>query len=80
MTATIRRVPRARGDLTADQQRAITRARTKADKSQARAEQDAAEYRAAVVQALDEGASFAMLAEFTGHSTNTLQAWKKAAK
>lgn len=73
MTATIRRVPRARGDLTADQQRRLTRLRDKRDAAEA-------EYRAAVVQALDEGASFAMLAEFTGHSTNTLQAWKKASR
>lgn len=72
MTATIRRMPRARGDLTPDQQRRLTRLRDKRDTAEA-------DYRAAVVQALNEGASFAMLAEFTGHSTNTLQAWKKAA-
>lgn len=73
MTATIRRVPRPRGDLTPDQQRRLTRLRDKRDTAEA-------EYRAAVVQALNEGVSFAMLAEFTGHSTNTLQAWKKVAR
>lgn len=72
MTATIRRVPRPRGDLTPEQQRRLTRLRDKRDAAEA-------DYRAAVVQALTDGASFAMLAEFTGHSTNTLQAWKRAA-
>lgn len=72
MTATIRPMSRPRGDLTPDQQRRLTRLRDKRDAAEA-------DYRAAVVQALEDGASFAMLAEFTGHSTNTLQAWKRAA-
>lgn len=72
-SGTVRRVPRPRGDLTPDQQRRLARLRDKRDAAEA-------EYRTAVVQALNEGASFVMLAEFTGHSTNTLQAWKRAAK
>lgn len=72
MTATIRRVARPRGELTAEQQRRLTRLQGKADAG-------VAEYRAAVVETLNEGASFAEVAAFTGHSTNTLQAWKKAA-
>lgn len=65
--------PRPRGDLTPAQQRTLARLRERIDKADA-------DYRAAVVQALDEGASFAQVAAFTGHSTNTLQAWKRAAK
>lgn len=65
--------PRPRGDLTPTQQRTLARLRDKRDAAEA-------DYRAAVVQALDEGASFAQVAAFTGHSTNTLQAWKRAAK
>jgi hypothetical protein len=66
-------MPRPRGDLTPDQQRTLTRLRDKRDAIEA-------DYRAAVVQALNDGASFAQMAEFTGHSTNTLQAWKRAAR
>lgn len=73
MTATIRRMGRPRGDLTPDQQRRLTRLRDKRDAAEA-------DYRAAVVQALEDGASFLRMSEFTGHSTNTLQAWKKAAR
>ena len=36
-------------------------------------------YRAAVVDALVEGASFAEVAKATGLSTNTLQRWKREA-
>lgn len=36
-------------------------------------------YRARVVQALGEGASFAEVSKFTGLSTNTLQRWKREA-
>ena len=71
MTATIRRMPRPRGDLTPEQQRRLARLRDKQDAA-------VAEYRAAVVEALEAGVSFAMMAQFTGHSTNTLQAWKRA--
>lgn len=63
---------RPKGYMSSDQQRRLSRLRD---------EQEAAEadYRAAVVQALEDGASFLRMAEFTGHSTNTLQAWKRAA-
>lgn len=72
MTATIPRMPRPRGDLTPDQQRRLTRLRDKRDTAEA-------DYRAAVVQALEDGVPFLRMSEFTGHSTNTLQAWKRAA-
>lgn len=70
VTATIRRVARARGSLSAAQERRLT---TAADK-RAKAETD---YRAECVAALAEGASFSELAAFTGLSTNTLQRWKR---
>lgn len=73
MPATIRRVSRPPQDLTVAQEKAIERAGEKRAKAEA-------DYRAAVVQAHREGASFAKLAEFTGHSTQTLQKWNREAQ
>ena len=72
MTATIPRVPRPRGSLTPAQERRLTAAAEK----RAKAENT---YRAEVLAALAEGASFAEVAAFTGLSTNTLQRWKREA-
>lgn len=70
--ATVRRVPRPRGFLTSAQERRLTTAAEK----RAKAESD---YRAVVLGALAEGASFAEVAAFTGLSTNTIQRWKREA-
>lgn len=64
--------PRPRGSLTAAQQRRLTRSREKRDQAEA-------DHRAAVLDVLAEGASFLEVSEFTGHSTRTLQAWKRDA-
>jgi DNA-binding phage protein len=72
MTATIPRVPRARGTLTDEQLRQLARA---ADK-RATAEAD---YRATVLAVMAAGGSFSEVAKATGLSTNTLQRWKKEA-
>lgn len=73
MTTTIRPVPRPRGDLTPDQMRRLERLRAKRDAADA-------EYRAGVVEVLNEGASFTRVKEATGHSTRTLQDWKREAQ
>lgn len=70
--ATIRRVSRPRGELTAAQERRLTRAGEKAFNAEAA-------WRAEVVATLNEGASFAEVSKFTGLSTNTLQRWKREA-
>lgn len=70
--ATVRRVARPRGELNPTQER---RLKSSADR-RVKAE---AEYRAAVVKTLTEGASFSEVAAFTGLSTNTLQRWKREA-
>lgn len=70
--ATMRRVARPRGALSKEQQRRIQRAFSK----QAEAERA---YRAEVLAAMAEGASFAEMSTFTGLSTNTLQRWKREA-
>lgn len=72
MTATIRRVPRPRGELTPDQLRRFIRAENKVD-----AAKD--ELRRVVLSILAEGASFAEVSKATGLSTNTLQRWKREA-
>ena len=72
MTATIRRMARARGELTKEQREAIGWAKKERDQGEAR-------YRREVVRALAEGASFAEVAKHTGLSTNTLQRWKREA-
>lgn len=73
MTATIPRMPRARGSLDDAQLRRLTRAAEKRDAA------DAA-YRVEVVAVLAEGASFSEVARATGLSTNTLQRWKRDAQ
>lgn len=70
---TIQRVPRPRGELDPEQARRLERANEK------RHQADAA-YRAVVVALLDEGVSFAELSTATGHSTRTLQNWKREAR
>lgn len=70
MTDTIRRVARPRGELPADTKKRLERLRAKADTSEA-------DYRAAVIDAHRNGASFSTLRAELGHSTSTLQAWKK---
>lgn len=70
--ATIRRVSRARGELTPKQEKRLERA------AGLREFYDAA-YRAEVVEVLAEGASFAEVSKATGLSTNTLQRWKREA-
>jgi DNA-directed RNA polymerase specialized sigma24 family protein len=70
---TVARVARPRGELTPQQERRLARAAEKAA-----AAQDY--YRAEVVKALSEGASFVEVAKFTGLSTNTLQRWKREAR
>lgn len=64
--------PRARGELNSRQRRRIENA------AKALAASEAA-YRAAVLDALAEGASFAEMSQATGLSTNTLQRWKREA-
>lgn len=68
--ATIRRVSRPRGELTLEQLRRL-------EKAAARATDAEAAYRDEVVAVLSEGASFAEVSAATGHSTHTLQAWKR---
>ena len=70
--ATIRRVARPRGELTEAQMSLIKIAKDESDQAYEN-------YRARVVQALAEGASFAEVSKFTGLSTNTLQRWKRGA-
>lgn len=74
MTGTsVRRVSRPRGELTAEQLRNLKRLQKR--------ESDAtADYHAAIAKAKDEGASWAMLAESLGHSTESLQRWVKAVR
>lgn len=72
MTTTIRRVSRPRGELSAEQARRLERANEK------RVTADSA-YREVVVALLSEGVSFAELSAATGHSTRTLQNWKRDA-
>lgn len=72
MTATIGRVSRPRGVLPEPTRRQIERL------AKERAEVDA-NYRAVVVLALIDGASFAEVSKATGLSTNTLQRWKREA-
>lgn len=72
--ATIRPMaPRPRGALTDDQRRKI-------DKAAAAAEKAEAAHRAAVLEVMAEGASFAEVSKATGLSTNTLQRWKRDAE
>ena len=73
MTATIRRVSRPRGELTAQQQRRLDRAAEKRT-----AAEDA--YRAEVLAVMAEGGSFSEVSKATGLSTNTLQRWKREAR
>lgn len=79
MTATIRRVPRARGTLTDEQLRRLNRTRAKRDKAEAAHEDAKAAYRAEILKVLSEGGSFSEVHNATGVSTNTLQRWKKEA-
>lgn len=72
MTATVRRVPRARQSLDATQARRLDKA------AERRAEAEAT-YRAEVLAVLAE-TSFAVVSEATGLSTNTLQRWKREAQ
>ena len=72
MTATIRRVPRPRGELEAGEIRRAEKLRDQADGAQA-------EYRDYVVGLLAKGRSFAEVAKATWLCTNTLQRWKKEA-
>lgn len=72
MSATIRRVARPRGELTDAQKALLSALGASAQKIQE-------DYRAAVVYALDKGASFSEVSKFTGLSTNTLQRWKREA-
>lgn len=62
--------PRPRGDLTDAQRRKIDKAAKACDDAQAI-------YRAVVLAAMAEGASFAEVSKATGLSTNTLQRWKR---
>ena len=73
MTATIRPVPRPRGELDAARRKRLVRAAEKAS-----AAKD--DLRAEAVQALADGGSFAWVSKATGLSTNTLQRWKREAK
>lgn len=73
MTATIRRVSRPRGELTAAQSRRLARAAEKRDAAEAA-------YRAEVLAVMAEGGSFAEVSKATGLSTNTLQRWKRDAQ
>lgn len=72
MSATIRRVARPRGALTKEQARALQAAAKRVADEQAF-------YRASVLRALAEGASFSEVSKATGLSTNTLQRWKREA-
>lgn len=72
MSATIGRVSRPRGVPTPEQVERI-------EVHKAGSEQAQAHYRAVVVQALREGASFSEVSRLTGLSTNTLQRWKREA-
>lgn len=72
MSATIPRVPRPRGELTETQRQILRVARDESDEARAA-------YQAEVVNALEDGASFAEVSKFTGLSTNTLQRWKREA-
>lgn len=65
--------PRPSGSLTSAQERRLTLAAERRAKAEAT-------YRAEVVAALAEGASFSEVAAFTGLSTNTLQRWKREAR
>jgi uncharacterized protein YerC/ribosomal protein S27E len=71
-TATIGRVARPRGVLTEQQRMRLEALRIAADETQA-------DYRAAVVRTLAQGASFSEVSKATGLSTNTLQRWKREA-
>lgn len=71
--ATIPRVARSRGELTAAQVRRLDRLR-------ARRETAESDYRAGVLAVMTEGASFAEVSKATGLSTNTLQRWKREAR
>lgn len=74
MTATVGEVtPQHRGILTPEDQARITAA------LQAQRESDA-EVRAAVLAAVDHGASVRELAAFTQLSTNTISAWKRKSR
>lgn len=72
MSATIRRVARPRGVLTEQQRMRLESLRIAVDETQA-------DYRAAVVLTLAQGASFSEVSKATGLSTNTLQRWKREA-
>lgn len=61
---------RPRGVLTRQQLSDIDGAKKNLDRAEER-------YRAAVLNALREGASFAEVSKATGLSTNTLQRWKR---
>lgn len=71
MTATIRRVSRPRGELSPKTLKALSF-------YEQRRENAEANYREAVLAALDEG-SFSEVSKATGLSTNTLQRWKREA-
>lgn len=72
MTATIPRVPRQRGFLTATQERRLQRAAMKREAAESA-------YRAEVLAVMAEGGSFSEVSKATGLSTNTLQRWKREA-
>lgn len=74
-TATVRTVPRARQSLDDAQLRRLTRALERREKAKTAAE---TAYRTEVLAVLAES-SFAVVAEATGLSTNTLQRWKREA-
>lgn len=72
MKATIRAVSRPRGELDDDRRQALVEYAENAGRAKG-------ELRAAALQALADGGSFAWVAEATGLSTNTLQRWKREA-
>lgn len=74
-TATVRTVPRARQSLDDRQIARLARALERREKAETAAVQA---YRTEVLAVLAES-SFAVVAEATGLSTNTLQRWKREA-
>lgn len=71
--ATLRHMaPRPRGELSDAQRRKITKAAKAVDDAEVA-------YRAVVLAAMEDGASFAEVSKATGLSTNTLQRWKREA-
>jgi uncharacterized protein YerC len=64
--------PRPRGELSDAHRRKIEKAAKAVDDAQAT-------HRAAVLAAMEDGASFAEVSKATGLSTNTLQRWKREA-